>query len=283
MPDGGLGNVGAFVGIQTLFVSPLIFAFAIAGLAVASLRGFFRQQANWLLLAAAAAPMLAYFFLHALSAEVLPQWPSAAYAIAVIAAVAAFAPRQDGGKTRDKTRRSAGRSFATAFAAAPWTGLVFTLALLAQMTFWPVPIVGGAGSARYFRRLGAMGGGHRARGAARMVPAYIANAEYDTDAELAFYLRDIPVFQTSEKIRYEFLPPIDQSLLARSTGIYVASEPFEDLRTAKAFCDGRADRDGLAHAQRRPDQGVPHLRVEGISRRRAVLAGRLAAAAVTRL
>ena len=58
---------------------------------------------------------------------------------------------------------------------------------------------------------------------------YIANADYDTNAELAFYLRDIPVFQTSQAIRYEYLPPIDQTLLARTAGIYVTSPPFKDL------------------------------------------------------
>lgn len=228
LPAGGLGNVGAFVGIQTLFVSPLIFAFAIAGLAVASFRGFFRQEANWLLLAAAAAPMLAYFLLHALSAEVLPQWPSAAYAIAVIAAVAAFAPRQD---VRQDARQDAperGPLVSYAFAAAPWTGLVFTLALFAQMSFWPAPISAAQDPLDIFDGWAQWAADTRAVASAHGA-GYIASAEYDTNAELAFYLRGMPVFQTSEKIRYEFLPPIDQSLLARSTGIYVASEPSEDL------------------------------------------------------
>jgi 4-amino-4-deoxy-L-arabinose transferase-like glycosyltransferase len=88
---GGLANIGTFVSIQTAFVSPLIFVFIIVGLAVALLRGLRRQEANWLLLALTSAPMLLYFLLHALSAEVLPQWPSAAYPTGVLAAVAAFA------------------------------------------------------------------------------------------------------------------------------------------------------------------------------------------------
>ncbi len=218
--DGGLGNAGTFVGVQALFVSPLIFVFAVAGLVVASYRGFFRQEANWLLLAAAVAPMLVYFLIHALSAEVLPQWPSAAYGIAVVAAVAAFAPRQDGPAQAPLVRY--------AFAAAPWTGLVFTLALFAQMTFWPAPVAAAHdpldifdGWRRFAADTQAVASAHDA--------GYIASAEYDTNAELAFYLRDMPVFQTSEKIRYRFLPPIDQTLLADNTGIYVATEPFKDL------------------------------------------------------
>ncbi len=218
--DGGLDNAGTFVGVQALFVSPLIFAFAIAGLAVATLRGFFRQEANWLLLAAAAAPMLAYFLIHALSAEVLPQWPSTAYAIAVIAAVAAFAPRQDAPERGPLLRY--------AFAAAPWTGLVFTLAMFAQMTFWPAPVAAAHDPLDIFDGWAQWAADTRAVASARDA-GYIASGEYDTNAELAFYLRGMPVFQTSEKIRYGFLPPVDQKLLADHTGIYVATEPSTDL------------------------------------------------------
>jgi 4-amino-4-deoxy-L-arabinose transferase-like glycosyltransferase len=218
--NGGLGEVGDFIGVQALFVSPLIFAFAVAGLAVASFRGFFRQEANWLLLACAVAPMLVYFLIHALSAEVLPQWPSAAYAIAVVAAVAAFAPRHGAAAQAPLVRY--------AFAAAPWTGLVFTLAMFAQMTFWPAPVAAANDPLDIFD------GWHRFAADTRAIAeahhaGYIASAEYDINAELAFYLRDMPVFQTSETIRYRFLPPIDQSLLTNATGIYVATEPLHDL------------------------------------------------------
>jgi 4-amino-4-deoxy-L-arabinose transferase-like glycosyltransferase len=218
--DGGLGDAGVFVGVQALFVSPLIFVLAIAGLVVATRRGFFRQEANWLLLAAAVTPMLAYFLIHALSAEVLPQWPSAAYAIAVIATVAAFAPRQDAPERGPLLRY--------AFAAAPWTGLVFTLAMFAQMTFWPAPVAAAHDPLDIFDGWAQWAADTRAVASAHDA-GYIASAEYDTNAELAFYLRGMPVFQTSEKIRYGFLPPIDQTLLARSTGIYVAAEPLQDL------------------------------------------------------
>lgn len=218
--DGGLGNVATFVGVQALFVSPLIFVFAIAGLAVASFRGFFRQEANWLLLACAVGPMLAYFLVHALSAEVLPQWPSATYGIAVIAAVAAFAPGRGGPAQAPLIR--------CAFAATPWTGLVFTLALFAQMTFWPAPIAAAHDPLDIFDGWAQWAADTRAVASAHHA-GYIASAEYDTNAELAFYLRDMPVFQISQPIRYRFLPPPDQSLLADNTGIYVAAEPLQDL------------------------------------------------------
>lgn len=218
--NGGLGEAANFVGIQALWVSPLIFAFAVAGLAVATARGVFRQQANWLLLSVAAAPMLAYFLVHALSAEVLPQWPSAAYGIAVIAAVAAFAP----GATVPP--RPALVRFG--FAAAPWTGLAFTLALLAQMTFQPVAVPAAQDPLAIFDGWAQLAADLRAV-AKQHHAGYIANAEYDTNAELAFYLRDIPVFQTSDMIRYAAMPPVDQRLLADTPGLYVALPPFNDL------------------------------------------------------
>ena len=218
--NGGLGEAANFIGIQALFVSPLIFIFGIAGLAVATSRGLLRRQANWLFLSAAATPMLAYFLIHALSAEVLPQWPSAAYGVVAIAAVAAFAPREKAPQCPPLVRYG--------FAAAPWTGLVFTLALLAQMTIRPIPVSAADDPLNIFdgwtqlaADIRAVAGTHHA--------GYIANADYDTNAELAFYLRDIPVFQTSETIRYEYLPPIDQTLLVHTAGIYVTSPPFKNL------------------------------------------------------
>jgi 4-amino-4-deoxy-L-arabinose transferase-like glycosyltransferase len=218
--DGGLDNMAAFVGIQSLFVSPVIFVFAVAGLAVATWRGFARQSANWLLLAFAAVPMLLYFLIHALSAEVLPQWPSAAYAVAVIAAVAAFAIRPHEPERGALMRYS--------FASAPWVGLIFTLAMLAQMTIRPVPVLAARDPLNIFAGWAQLASDVRAVAVAHHA-GYIANADYDTNAELAFYLRDIPVFHTSEAIRYGFLPPIDQTLLARATGIYASRTPVAGL------------------------------------------------------
>ena len=225
---GGVGETADFIGIQALWVSPLIFTFAVAGLAVATSRGALRRKANWLLLAFAAAPMLVYFLIHALSAEVLPQWPSPVYGIAVIAAVAAF------GSADETSRR--GPLLRLGFAAAPWTGLAFTLALLAQMTIRPVAVPAAADPLAIFDGWAQLGTDIRAV-AREHHAGYIANAEYDTNAELAFYLRDMPVFQTSDTIRYEAMPPIDQALLARTPGLYVALPPFEDPKEIQKHYD----------------------------------------------
>ena len=225
---GGVANMGTFVGIQAAFVSPLIFAFIIAGLAVAASRGLRRQQANWLLLALTSAPMLLYFLLHAFSAEVLPQWPSAIYPAGIVAAVAAFAARGNETNSRTFVRYS--------FDAAPWVGLAFTLTLLAQMTIRPVSVP--AAHDPLSRFTGWADLASKARAAANAQHAdYIATNEQGLDGALAFYLRDITVFQTSEAIRYQSLPPVDQVLLRRATGLYVVEASLDDADRLQAYFD----------------------------------------------
>lgn len=217
--QGGLANVGEFVVGQAAFASPLVFAFAIAGIAVAGLRGWRRQQANWLLLALTSAPILLYFLVHALTAEVLTQWPSAAYPAAILAGVAAFAARTDS--------PARGTFIRYCFDAAPWLGFAITAIMCLQMVVAPVPVAAARDPFARFSGYAELAAGIRAAAAAQQAH-YIATNNYGTDAILAFYLRDIPVFQTSEAIRYVSLPPIDQTLLNRTTGIYVAGPDDDD-------------------------------------------------------
>jgi 4-amino-4-deoxy-L-arabinose transferase-like glycosyltransferase len=226
--DGGVAKLAGFLGIQAAFVSPLIFAFIIAGVGVATWRGLLRQEANWLLLAFAAAPMLVYFAFHALFAEVLAQWPSAAYPTGIVAAVAAFAAPASG--------RNRGSVVRYGFGAAPWLALAFTLTLFAQMTVRPVsipvlhdPLSRFFGWARLSSDADAI---IRERQA-----GYIATNEHSIGATLRFYLRDATVFQTSEPIRYEFMPPLDQALLRRTTGMYLAAPPDDDLTRLQTHFD----------------------------------------------
>jgi 4-amino-4-deoxy-L-arabinose transferase-like glycosyltransferase len=226
-PQGGIGNAAAFLGIQAAFVSPLIFAFIIAGLAVAAWRGLLQQQTNWLLLALSAAPVLLYFTIHALSAEVLAQWPSAAYATGILAAVAVFAAPAP--NLKQPLLRGG-------FAAAPWIGLVFTSVLCAQMTLRPVaipaaqdPLSRFAGWAQLASETGALMTARQA--------SYIATNEHSMVGTLAFYLRNAAIVQTSDAIRYEFRAPIDQNLLRRSTGIYLAVPPSDDLARLQEHFD----------------------------------------------
>jgi len=225
---GGVANMSAFVGIQAAFVSPLIFVFIIAGLAVAVSRGLRRREANWLLLALTSAPMLLYFLLHAFSAEVLPQWPSAAYPAGIVAAVAAFAALNSEGNSRSFVRVS--------FDAAPWVGLVFTLTLLAQMTVRPVSVLAANDPLSRFAGWTELASKTRAVANAQHAD-YIATNEQGLDGALAFYLRDMTVFQTSEAIRYESLPPVDQALLRRAVGLYVVEASLDDVARLRQYFD----------------------------------------------
>ncbi|HVO91851.1 MAG TPA: glycosyltransferase family 39 protein, partial [Terriglobales bacterium] len=226
--EGGIANAGAFVGIQAAFVSPLIFIFVIVGLAVAASRGLRRQEPNWLLVALISAPMLLYFLFHALSAEVLPQWPSAAYSTGIVAAVAAFAVPPDGPCWRPFTRYS--------FGAAPWVGLAFTLLLCAQMTIKPLPLLAARDPLSQFSGWAKLSSDARAVANAQSA-GYITTNAQGLNGILAFYLRDITVFQASESIRYESLPPVDQALLKRTTGIYVAAAHFDDVTQLQSHFD----------------------------------------------
>jgi 4-amino-4-deoxy-L-arabinose transferase-like glycosyltransferase len=225
---GGLANMGAFVGIQAAFVSPLIFAFIIAGLAFAVARGLRRQEANWLLLALTSAPMLLYFLFHAFSAEVLPQWPSAAYPAGVVAAVAAFAIPKNETNSRSLAQYS--------FDVAPWVGLVFTLTLLTQMTVRPVAVQAAHDPLSRFAGWAELASKARAAAIGQHAD-YIATNEQGLDGALAFYLRDMTVFQTSEAIRYASLPPVDQALLRRGTGLYVVEASLDDVARLQEYFD----------------------------------------------
>lgn len=218
--QGGLANLGEFLGIQAAFVSPLIFAFIILGLTISFRRGVRRQEANWLLLALTSAPILLYFSVHALSAEVLPQWPSAAYSIGVVAAVAVFSVPADGAGWRPFIRYS--------FQAAPWLGLVLTLVLYAQMTIKPLPIPAAQDPLSRFSGWAKLTADVRAVADAQHAE-YIATNEQGLDGALAFYQRGITAFQVSEAIRYESLAPVDQAMLKRATGVYVALAPSDDI------------------------------------------------------
>ena len=225
--EGGLANMLGFVGTQAAFVSPLIFAFSVAGVAVAAVRGWRSQEASWLLLALSCAPMLLYFLIHALSAEVLPNWPSAAYPAAVVAAVGAFSPA-----TGPPRRYWIGLSFQ----AAPWVGLALTLILCTQMTMQPMPIAAARDPLNRFAGWAGLSSETRAVANAQGA-TYVATNDYGLNAALAFYLRDLTVFQTSESIRYASLPPVDQALLARGAGIYVTTLALDDFPRMQKYFD----------------------------------------------
>ena len=258
LSDGGLGNVGTFVGIQALFVSPLIFAFGYRRSCRRDLARIFPAASE---LAVAGLPPRRRCWLISWSTRSRRKCCRNGRAPLMRSPSLPRSPPSR--RAEDAPER--GPLFRSGFAAAPWTGLVFTLAMFAQMT-----LPAGAGcrrarSARHFRRLGAAGMRTRARWRGAHHAGYIANAEYDTNAELAFYLRDIAGISDLGD------DPLRLSAAGRSNA---AGAYHRDLRGVgavrpispelqKHFESVEADRDGLAHARRRSDQGLPHLELKG--------------------
>ena len=182
-----------------------------------------------MLLGMTSAPTLAFFLIHALSDKVLAQWPSAAYPTALVAAVAAFAGRAEDARESPWLRR--------AFVAAPWVGIAMTLVMYVQMTLAPAPI---AAVNDPLNRFSGWAGLAEATGeaAAAQHAGYIATSEYATNSILGFYLPHGPViFQATEAMRYTNLPLIDQELLAKTTGLYLAAENDDHVQEFRRHYD----------------------------------------------
>ena len=113
------------------------------------------------------------------------------------------------------------------FQAAPWVGLVLTVTLALQMTLAPILIAAADDPLSKFSGWAELAAETRAAAQAQHA-RYITTNDYGVDGALAYYLRDIPVFQITESIRYVSLPPVDQSLLARTTGIYLVTPYYGD-------------------------------------------------------
>lgn len=227
VPEAGLANVGAYLGVQAAFVSPLIYLFALAGCGVALWRGLREGRSNWLLLGLTSAPTLLFFLFHALTDIVKTQWPSSAYPTAIIAGVALFAARAEAPGAPAWLRRS--------FCAAPWLGIVMTAALYLQMTLTVVPVVAAGDPMAIFSGWGEFARDARAAAAAQQA-GYIATSEYVPTAILRYYLPEGPtVFQASEAIRYGDEAPVDQAMLADAPGLYVAAADRDAVERMRPY------------------------------------------------
>ncbi len=242
-PDAGLANAGAYLGVQAAFVSPLIYAFCLAGSGVALWRGVRPKggqgQGVWLLLALTSLPTLLFFLVHALTDIVKPQWPSAAYPTAIIAGVAAFAPLVP---SRPWVRR--------AFVAAPWVGLAATAALYLQMTLTLVPVAAAGDPLAIFAGWANLARATSAAAVAQQA-GYIATTGYVPAALFRFYLNDgPPVLQLSEALRYTNEAPVDQSVLAQNAGLYLAPAAQDDIAALRPHFDSVTPLPPLVRARR---------------------------------
>jgi 4-amino-4-deoxy-L-arabinose transferase-like glycosyltransferase len=180
-------------GALLLLVGPVLFFLVLLGVAETANRYFHRGCSASALLLALSAPLLIYFFIHALHGRVQANWPAPVYPVfAILAAIGTSTIRDP------LTRRWS--AIAGAGVSAVLSILIYAHAL---MPFYV--------SSRFKEPT------HQLRGwqelatqldelARRRGVAYIATTSYGTTGQLAFYLdRSRPVLQLDERIRYAHL------------------------------------------------------------------------------
>ncbi|OAN52398.1 glycosyl transferase [Paramagnetospirillum marisnigri] len=128
-----LKSLGTFVGTQLGVVTPLVLGFALWGMGWALWAGWRRGRADWFLLGASSAPVLAFFLNHSLGGLVQPHWAGPAYLGGVMAAVGGWRSWPLGEGPR-------GRLGESLFKAAPLLGAVLLAVVYLQMATALLPV-----------------------------------------------------------------------------------------------------------------------------------------------
>lgn len=208
-----------FVGTFIALASPVIAVLAIAGLVKVTRSAFASRghKENDLLLAAAILPMLIYFVAHALHDRVQGNWPAPLYpSLAICAAIAL----QD---VSLKWRR-------TTFLAALVTGFVMTAAIYAS-AIHPL-VITSKDPTEQMRGWPALADAIEAK-RRETNAGWVATSSYATTGQLFMGLKGrSEVAQLDQRIRYEFLPPLNASLLEKPA-LYVELERRVDLPLMK--------------------------------------------------
>lgn len=221
-----LAYLPELVGGQIGLFGPLAAPFALAGVWLA-VRAARRGEAARALLIATSVPFLLYLIVHALHDRVQQNWPAPLYpAMALLAADAA-------GRTGEMRGR-AGRFLA---ALRPWvapvgiaTGIVAFALLLHPSGFG----VRELDPARRFRGWEATAAEIEAK-RVEAGAAWIATGSYGVTAMLAWELRDVPVVQLDERLRYEAAPPPPTDLTARPALLVLRDGAGETRRLVARF------------------------------------------------
>ena len=205
VPANAFLSVLEFFGGQTGLATPLIFLFCLFGSGYALVRGFQRSEARWLLLGTMSAPILAFFFVHAASQKIQPNWPGLVYPAAILAAVHAFRALS--------AEKGAARWLWEAFRFAPWIGITFTVVAFFQLGFGLLPVTAKKDPTSRLKGWSQLGGDverlQHDHGA-----GIILTDRYAITGELAFYgAGPGGVAQINERIRYVNLPPPDEAKL----------------------------------------------------------------------
>ncbi|WP_164730036.1 ArnT family glycosyltransferase [Rhodomicrobium lacus] len=211
-PANAFASVGELLGGQAGLATPLIFLFCLWGSFYALARGLRRGDARWLLLGGIAAPMWAFFIVHAASQKIQPNWPGLVYPFAILAAV-------HGGLAVLGHRRAL--TLRTAFVAAPFIGAAFTLVALLQLGTGAIPIEAKKDPTTRMKGWSALGADidrlRREHGA-----GLVLTDRYAITGELAFHgMGADGVVQINDRIRYSNFPSPDESRLKDAPALLV--------------------------------------------------------------
>ncbi|ADP71935.1 glycosyl transferase family 39 [Rhodomicrobium vannielii ATCC 17100] len=211
-PANAIASIGELLGGQAGLATPLIFLFCLWGSFYALARGLRRGDARWLLLGGIAAPMWAFFIVHAASQKIQPNWPGLVYPFAILAAV-------HGGLAVLGHRRAP--VLRVAFIAAPFVGVAFTLVALLQLGTGAIPIEGKKDPTARMKGWATLGVDidrlRREHGA-----GLVLTDRYAITGELAFYgMGAEGVAQINDRIRYANFPPPDEARLKDAPALLV--------------------------------------------------------------
>jgi hypothetical protein len=186
-----------------------------------------RAEQPLLLLGAMSAPIFAFFFLHAASQKIQPNWPGLVYPAAILAAVH--------GVLAYSRERPRGGWFRQSFRAAPWVGMAFTLVTFIQLGLGPLPIPAKQDPTARMKGWAKLGEEverlRRERGA-----AFVLTERYAITGELAFYGSNADtVAQIDERIRYANLPSPNEADLKGAPALLVVREGANPARAASTF------------------------------------------------
>ena len=230
-PANALLSIAEFVGGQAGLASPLIFGFCVFGSGFALIRGLKRGDSRWLLLGAMSAPVLVFFFIHAASQKIQPNWPGFLYPAAILAAVHGFLTYSGERETAPWVR--------TCFRAAPAIGLAFTIAAFVQLGFGLLPIPSKKDPTARLKGWAAL-----SREVVQLQKdnhaALILTDRYAITGELAYYTAEPQaVLQINERIRYINLPPIDDAGLQGASALLVLRKGADPAAAQASFSGSR--------------------------------------------
>lgn len=180
-------SLATFTGTQIGLVTPLLFGFCLWGMGWALWAGWRRRRAEWFLLGASSAPVLAFFIHHSWGGLVQPHWAGPAWIGGIAAAAGGWTAIS--GPLRPGPRWTLLRRL---YLAAPALGGVLLAVVYVQMATALLPVP------PKIDPLGRLGGWDRLAQAvekqrAEHPDAFIVVAKHELSGLLSYYLPDHPV------------------------------------------------------------------------------------------